>query len=74
MAALLSSSAEKYSIGDTCMNRKEISEIRKQLTPERCTITRICGCYVDGEKEKKADFKQAFLALPEEEIFFDSGE
>lgn len=34
------------------MNKKEISEIKKQFTPDRCCITRICGCYVDGEKTK----------------------
>lgn len=51
------------------MNKKEISEIKKQFTPSNCAITRICGCYVNGEKEKKAAFKQAFLSLPEEEMF-----
>ncbi len=51
------------------MNKKEISEIKKQFTPSNCTITRICGCYVDGEKEKKATIKEAFLSLPEEEMF-----
>lgn len=51
------------------MNKKEIFEIRKQFTPENCAITRISGCYVDGEKEKKGTFKQAFLSLPEEEMF-----
>lgn len=51
------------------MNKKEISEIKKQFTPGNCAITRICGCYVNGEKEKKSKFKQAFLSLPEEEMF-----
>ena len=51
------------------MNKKEVTEIKKQLTPNNCAITRICGCYVDGEKEKKASFKDAFLSLPEEEMF-----
>ncbi len=51
------------------MNKKEVLEIRKQFTPERCSITRICGCYVDHEKEKKAELKKAFLSLPEEESF-----
>ena len=37
------------------MNKKEISEIKKQLTPANCNITRICGCYVDAEKNKKTD-------------------
>ena len=44
-------------------------EIRKQFTPENCTITRICGCYVDHEKEKKMEMKKAFLSMPEEEAF-----
>ena len=51
------------------MTKQEISEIKKLLTPRNCSITRICGCYVDGEKNKKTQLKQAFLALPEEEMF-----
>lgn len=51
------------------MNKKEVLEIRKQFTPENCTITRICGCYVDHEKEKKLELKKAFLSLQEEEAF-----
>ncbi len=51
------------------MTKQEIAEIKKLLTPKRCSITRICGCYVDGEKNKKTELKQAFLALPEEEMF-----
>lgn len=51
------------------MNRKEISEIKKTLTPENSVITRICGCYVDGEKEIKFKSKEAFHALSEEEAF-----
>lgn len=51
------------------MTKKDISEIKKLLSPKKCSITRICGCYVDGEKNKKAQFKQPFLALPEEEMF-----
>ena len=51
------------------MNKKEISEIKKQFTPSHCAITRICGCYVDAEKEKKAQMKEMFLTLPEEEMF-----
>lgn len=51
------------------MNKKEILEIRKQFTPANCAITRICGCYVDHEKNKKLESKDAFLSLPEEETF-----
>ena len=51
------------------MNKKEVLEIRKQFTPRNCAITRICGCYVDHEKNKKLESKDAFLSLPEEEAF-----
>ncbi len=51
------------------MIKQEINEIKRLFTPNSCSITRICGCYVDGEKNKKTDFKEAFLSLPEEEIF-----
>ncbi len=51
------------------MTKQEISEIKKLFTQRNCSITRICGCYVDGEKNKKTELKQAFLALPEEEMF-----
>ena len=51
------------------MNKKEIAEIKKQFTPANCAITRICGCYVDGEKNIKTKLKEAFLSLSEEEAF-----
>ena len=51
------------------MNRKEVLEIRKQFTPDNCAITRICGCYVDHEKNIIFESKEAFLSLPEEEEF-----
>lgn len=51
------------------MIKQEINEIKRLYTPSHCSITRICGCYVDGEKNKKTEFKEAFLSLPEEEIF-----
>ncbi len=51
------------------MIKQEISEIKKLFTQNNCSITRICGCYVDGEKNKKTELKQAFLALPEEEMY-----
>lgn len=51
------------------MNKKEILEIRKQFTPANCAITRIAGCYVDHEKNKKMESKSAFLSLPEEDAF-----
>lgn len=51
------------------MNKKEIREIKKLFTPANCSLTRICSCYVDAEKNKRAELKEAFLSLPEEEAF-----
>ena len=51
------------------MNKKEIAEIKKLFTPSHCAITRICGCYVDAEKNVKTKLKEAFLSLEEEEMF-----
>lgn len=51
------------------MLKQDISELKKLYTQNKCSITRICGCYIDGEKNKKAAFQQSFLALPEEEMF-----
>lgn len=51
------------------MKKKEILEIRKQLTPENCCITRIATCYVNSEKEIVLSKVQAFLSLAEEEAF-----
>lgn len=30
------------------MNKREISEIKKQFKKDNNAITRICGCYVDA--------------------------
>ncbi len=50
------------------MNKTEIAEIKKQFTPDKCTIERICTCYVGTEKEKKIVSRDSFLSLPEEEM------
>ena len=49
------------------MNKKEVLEIRKQFTPERCAINRIAGCYVDGDKNIRLMMKEPFGKIPEEE-------
>ena len=41
------------------MIKQEINELKRLYTPANCSITRICGCYVDHEKEKKAELKKA---------------
>jgi len=51
------------------MNKKDVLEIKKQFSRDNCAITKICGCYVDHEKNKILKMKEAFLSLPEEEEF-----
>lgn len=51
------------------MNKKEVAEIKKRFTKTKCSFTRLCGCYVDAEKQKRLILKEAFLSLPEEEMF-----
>lgn len=51
------------------MNKKEVAEIKKRFTKTKCNFTRLCGCYVDAEKQKRLTLKEAFLSLPEEEMF-----
>ncbi len=49
------------------MIKTEISEIKKQFSEANCTISKICACYVGGEKDKITTMREAFLSLPEEE-------
>lgn len=51
------------------MTKKEVLEIRKQFTITNCTISKICGCYVDEEKQIILKFNNPFLSLPEEQEF-----
>ena len=49
------------------MTLKELNEIKSQYTLEDCGILRLCGCYVDGERNKITQYNENFLNLPEEE-------
>lgn len=51
------------------MNKKDISELKRRLKKETCTITRMCGCYVDSERNRVVKFGETFLNLEEEEFF-----
>ncbi|MBQ2503244.1 MAG: DUF4317 family protein [Lachnospiraceae bacterium] len=50
------------------MNKKEVTEIKRRFKKESCTITRVCGCYVDAGKEKVTQFGSTFLNLEDEEF------
>lgn len=50
------------------MTKKEINEIKGLYdTIEECGIARLCGCYVNGDKEKVKVFGESFLNLDEKE-------
>lgn len=51
------------------MNKKEVLELKRRFKKEACTFTRMCGCYVDGEKNKVTDLRETFLNLEDEEFY-----
>ena len=51
------------------MNKKEVAEIKRRFKKESCTIQRMCGCYVDADKNKLLSFSQNFLNLEDEEFY-----
>lgn len=51
------------------MNRKDILELKRRFKKDECTFTKICGCYVDGEKNILLTFRETFLNLPDEEFY-----
>lgn len=50
------------------MNKVEVSEIKKLFTLNNCSVTRICGCYVNGDKDIIGTWAQSFLAMDEEDL------
>ena len=51
------------------MIKKDILELKKRLNRTDCSITRLCGCYVDGNKNKILTLAETFLNLDEEEFY-----
>lgn len=49
------------------MNAKEISEIRRRLSPDKNTISVIRGCYVNEKGEIVSEFSQSLSMMPEDE-------
>lgn len=49
------------------MNEKEVAELRRQLRPDRHSISRVFGCYVNEQKEIISTFEQPMGLLTEEE-------
>ncbi|KYN76053.1 hypothetical protein A0J52_16925 [Clostridium sporogenes] len=51
------------------MRKKDILELKKRFKKDHCTFTKICGCYVNGEKNIILNFRESFLNLDEDEYF-----
>ena len=51
------------------MNKKEVLEIKRRFKKEECTFTRMCGCYVDGERNRIVELEETFLNLEEDDYF-----
>ena len=51
------------------MDKKSINELRRRLKKDGCTFTKICGCYIDYNKNKVTNLDEIFLNLEDEEYF-----
>ena len=51
------------------MDKKSINELRRRLKKDGCTFTKMCGCYIDDNKNKVTNLDEIFLNLENEEYF-----
>ncbi|MEG0772027.1 DUF4317 domain-containing protein [Clostridium sp.] len=51
------------------MRKKDILELKKRFKKDHCTFTKMCGCYVTGEKHIILKFRETFLNLADDEYF-----
>ncbi|WP_312106620.1 DUF4317 family protein, partial [Lachnoclostridium sp.] len=51
------------------MTKKDVLELKRRLKKNECTFTRMCGCYVNAEKEIVLNLDETFLNLKDEEFF-----
>ncbi|MDE6607276.1 MAG: DUF4317 domain-containing protein, partial [Lachnospiraceae bacterium] len=51
------------------MTKKDVSELKKRFTKNDCTFTKLCGCYVNANKEIVVTFDETFLNLEDEEFY-----
>ena len=50
------------------MNKKEVLELKRRFKQDKVTFTRLCGCYVDANRDKVCKFGSKFLNLEDEEF------
>lgn len=60
-----------FRIGDRfiMLQNREILELKRRFKKESCTFTKMCGCYVNSEKEKVVKLNETFLNLDDEEFY-----
>lgn len=51
------------------MDKKSILELKRRMKKNECTFTKVCGCYVDGNKNKVVNFSETFLNLEDDEFY-----
>lgn len=50
------------------MRKKDILELKKRYKKNHCSFTKMCGCYVNSEKNILLNFKETFLNLDEDDF------
>jgi len=50
------------------MYKRDILELKKRLKKDHVTFSKMCGCYVNGEKHILVKFRETFLNLEEAEL------
>lgn len=51
------------------LRNKDILELKRRFKKEACTFTKMCGCYVDANKNKVVELNETFLNLEDEEFY-----
>lgn len=51
------------------MTKKDVLELKRRLKKNECTFTKLCGCYVNGEKDRILNLDETFLNLNEDEFY-----
>lgn len=51
------------------MRKKDMLELKRRFKKDHCTFTKMCGCYVNSEKNIILNFRETFLNLEEDEYF-----
>ena len=51
------------------MTKKDVLELKRRFKKNECTLTKLCGCYVDGQKNIVTKLEETFLNLKDEEFY-----